>query len=214
MTSCLITGGAGFLGSHLAKALLERACRVRVLDNFSSATEDNLAPLASRIEVVPGDLNNLSLVRKAVRGVELVFHLAPPSGGRDRLEADRHFLDLGIMNVLIAARDSEVRRVVYASSLSVYGEGGPGLCSEGDPKKPISAYAFAKLTGELDCTTFSYQYGLETVCLRYANVFGPRQRISLPYAGGGSANPQGLAAGLAPFSPWGRASTARPDLRG
>jgi UDP-glucose 4-epimerase len=182
MTACLVTGGAGFLGSHLVNALAEHGDRVRVLDNFSSGKEGNLSLLVEPVEVIAGDLNNLALVRQATEGVDVVYHLAPPCGWRDKAEAEHGSADVGIMHVLIAARDSQVRRVVYASSLCVYGEATAGLRGEGDPKRPHSAYAQAKLTGELDCTTFTHQYGLETVCLRYANLYGPRQTSLLGYA--------------------------------
>jgi UDP-glucose 4-epimerase len=173
--------GAGFLGSHLTEALVGRAWRVRVLDDFSTGTRANLAPVAGHVEVVEADVRDLGPVRQAAAGVELIFHLAAPR--YDSWETGYpSTLALGTLNVLVAAREAQTRRVVFASSLCVYGLAEPGRRAEGDPKRPASAYAAAKLTGELDCTTFAHLYGLEAVCLRYANVFGPRPPAAAPYA--------------------------------
>src|SRR5262245_52956369 len=176
MAVCLVTGGAGFLGSHLVEALVEQGHTVRVLDNFTTGTPANLARVRDRITVVSGDLIDLPVVREVTRGAELIFHLAAPPyslyGHADPL-ATHQAGSTGTLHVLIAARDANVRRVVYASSATVYGH---------PPTQPLSPYAAAKLAGEHDCAAFTYLYGLDTVRLRYFNVFGPRQHVSSPYA--------------------------------
>src|SRR5262249_15619790 len=141
----------------------------------------NLGRVVERIEVVAGDLADLDLVREAADGAEVAFHLATPV--RPLMPpAAPDFVDDGILHLLIAARESQVRRVVYASSVCVYGEALDGPRREDDPASPVSAYAAAKLSGEQDCTAYTHLYGVETVRLRYGNVFGPRQTVSMPYA--------------------------------
>jgi UDP-glucose 4-epimerase len=185
MAVCLVTGGAGFIGSHLVDALLARGHAVRVLDNFSTGTVANLAQAMDRIELVLGDLTNLDLVRQAVQGVELLFHhAAPVAGAYSALDASaaHHAYMTGTRHVLIAAREAGVRRLVYASSSTVYGRSSLLPLNEESATGPVSPYAAAKLTGEQDCTAFTGIYGLETVRLRYFNVFGPRQSGSMPYS--------------------------------
>jgi UDP-glucose 4-epimerase len=185
MSVCLVTGGAGFIGSHLVDALLAHGHTVRVLDNFSTGTVANLAPSLERIELVLGDLINLDLVRRAMAGVELVFHhAAPVAGAYASLDAAaaHHAYVAGTRHVLIAAREAGARRLVYASSSTVYGRPSLLPLSEECATQPLSPYAAAKLTGEQDCTAFTGIYGLETVRLRYFNVFGPRQSGSMPYS--------------------------------
>jgi UDP-glucose 4-epimerase len=156
--------------------------RVRVLDNFSTGTPANLASVADQVEVIGADVGNLELVRQATQGVELIFHLAAPKYSTWVGSLETNVLAHGTSNVLAAARASQARRIVFASSLCVYGLAESGWRSEGGSRKPASAYAVAKLLGELDCITFAHLYGLEAVCLRFAHVYGPRRPASSPYA--------------------------------
>jgi UDP-glucose 4-epimerase len=178
MALCLVTGGAGFIGSHLVEALLARDHLVRVLDNFSTGDIVNLAHVESNIELINGDLTDLETVRAAMRDVELVFHQAAravgPRGTADPL-ATHAICATGTLHVLLAAREAGVRRVIYAASASAYGHAAQLPQRESDPTLPLSPVAAAKLAGEHYCATFSYLHGLETVRLRYFNVFGPRQ---------------------------------------
>jgi UDP-N-acetylglucosamine/UDP-N-acetyl-alpha-D-glucosaminouronate 4-epimerase len=181
----LVTGGAGFIGSNLVRALLERGDRVRVLDNFSSGRRGNLSEIADEIEVVEGDLRSYERVHTAVRGTEVVFHQGAlgsvPRSVQDPLTSTAVNVE-GTLNVLLAARDEGIRRVVAASSSSVYGDGGTFPRVESQPPNPISPYAVAKLAAERFCVSFSRVYGMETVALRYFNVFGPRQDPGSQYA--------------------------------
>ena len=185
MSSYLVTGGAGFIGSHIVDALLARGDRVRVLDNFSTGRRENLAHVAGDIELIEGDLRDRDAVCRAVRGMEYVLHQAAlpsvPRSIKDPLST--HEVNVtGTVNILTAAREAGVRRVVYASSSSVYGDT-PELPKREDmPPRPRSPYAVSKLAGEQYCRAFWYSYGLETVCLRYFNIFGPRQDPSSAYA--------------------------------
>ena len=181
----LVTGGAGFIGSHLVDALLARGDRVRVLDDFSTGSWDNLTDVRDRVEIIEGDITDPSTLRSAVRGVEVVFHQAAlasvPRSVANPMATHRVCVD-GTLQVLLAARDAKVRRVVYAASSSAYGNSARLPKGEGDPTAPLSPYAAAKLAGEQYCAAFSEVYGLETVRLRYFNVFGPRQTPDSPYA--------------------------------
>ncbi len=185
MADCLVTGGAGFIGSHLAEALLARGHRVRVLDNFSTGRRDNVAAWRGRVEVIEADLADRDAVRAAVRGAELVFHQAAlasvPRSVADPL-ATHQACATGTLHVLLAAREAGVRRVVYAASSSAYGNSARLPKRETDPTLPLSPYAVAKLAGEQYCAAFTQVHGLETVRLRYFNVFGPRQPPDSPYA--------------------------------
>jgi len=180
-----VTGGSGFIGSNLARALLARGDEVRVLDNFSTGNRDNLAGLEHDVELVEGDLRSYERVHAAVRGVEVVFHQGAlpsvPRSVQDPLTTTAVNVE-GTLNVLLAARDEAVRRVVNASSSSVYGNGGELPRSETQLPDPISPYAVAKLAAERFCTSFSRVYAMEIVSLRYFNVFGPRQDPLSQYA--------------------------------
>ena len=180
----LITGGAGFIGSNLVRVLLERGDSVRVLDNFSTGNRSNLVDLD--VEVVEGELRSYERVHNAVRGAEVVFHLGAlgsvPRSVQDPLTSSAVNVE-GTLNVLLAARDEGVRRVVYSSSSAVYGSSGQLPRTEAMPADPISPYGVAKLAAERYCVSFSRVYeSFESVVLRYFNVFGPRQSPLSQYA--------------------------------
>jgi len=184
MSKVLVTGGAGFIGSNLVRALLERGDDVRVLDNFSTGNRRNLAGLD--VEVVEGELRSYERVHNAVRGTEIVFHLGAlgsvPRSVQDPLTSSAVNVE-GTLNVLLAARDEGVRRVVFASSSSVYGNSQELPLRESMSPDPISPYGVAKLAAERYCVSFSRVYeSLESVVLRYFNVFGPRQDPTSQYA--------------------------------
>jgi UDP-glucose 4-epimerase len=178
MAFCLVTGGAGFIGSHLVEKLLEYGHKVRVLDNLSTGNPANLVNVQNEIEWLNGDVTDLAAVRTAVREVEYVFHeaaLTPvPVHATDTLAA-HHACATGTLHVLVAAREAQVRRVIYAASSSAYGNSAALPMDEQHATHPLSPAAVAKLTGEGYCGAFHHLYGLETVRLRYFNVFGPRQ---------------------------------------
>lgn len=181
----LVTGGAGFIGSHITQRLVAMGERVRVLDNFSFGKQENLRGLEDKVEVIFGDLLDQGVVRKAMEGVEVVFHQAAlrsvPFSVENPALVNRVNVE-GTVNVLVAARDAGVKRVVYASSSSVYGNGLVLPKSEQQIPSPISPYAVSKLTGEYYCKVFTELYGVETVSLRYFNVYGPRQDPNSQYA--------------------------------
>ena len=181
----LVTGGAGFIGSHLAETLVRQGERVRVLDNFSTGKPGNLEPFRKDAELLEGDLRSLDDCRKAVAGVDFVLHQAAlpsvPKSVADPLATNESNIT-GTLNLLVAARDAGVKRVVYASSSSAYGNA-PSLPKiETMKSEPLSPYAVQKHVGELYCRVFYELYGLETVALRYFNVFGPRQDPTSQYA--------------------------------
>jgi nucleoside-diphosphate-sugar epimerase len=181
----LVTGGAGFIGSNLTHSLADDGHWVRVLDNFSTGRRDNLDDLGGRVEVVEGDVADPGDAGSAATGVEVVYHLAAlPSVARsvaDPRASHRANVE-GTLNMLLAARHAGVRRLVYASSSSVYGDTPTLPKHEEMPVSPRSPYAAAKLAGEAYCRAFSQVYPLETVCLRFFNVFGPRQDPASQYA--------------------------------
>ena len=182
----LVTGGAGFIGSNLARGLLERGDDVRVLDNFSTGNRANLAGLAEDVELFEGELRSYERVHNAVRGCEVVFHLGAlgsvPRSVQDPLTSSAVNVE-GTLNVLLAARDEGIRRVVFASSSSIYGNQAELPLREAMAPDPISPYGVAKLAAERYCVSFTRVYeALETVVLRYFNVFGPRQDPRSQYA--------------------------------
>jgi len=185
-TLYLVTGGAGFIGSHIAEALVKRGDRVRVLDNLMTGKRENLAHLAGKLEFIEADIRDANAARQAMEGVSIVFHeAAVPSVPRSVAEPQlNHEANVnGTFNVLMAARDAGVKRVVFAASSSAYGDTEVLPKVETMMPNPLSPYAAAKLIGELYCQTFTRVYGLETVALRYFNVFGPRQDPTSPYSG-------------------------------
>jgi nucleoside-diphosphate-sugar epimerase len=184
MATVLVTGGAGFIGSNLVRALLQHGDDVRVLDNFSTGNRTNLEGLD--IEIVEGELRSYERVHNAVRGAEVVYHLGAlgsvPRSVQDPLTSSAVNVE-GTLNVLLAARDEGIRRVVFSSSASVYGSSRQMPTPEDSPSDPISPYGVAKLAAERYCVSFSRVYeSFETVVLRYFNVFGPRQSPFSQYA--------------------------------
>ena len=185
MRIALVTGGAGFIGSHLVERLLRDNWRVRVLDNFSTGTHANLEWARGEVELWEGDVRDAALCARAAVGAESVFHLAAiasvPSSVADPMTSHEVTLG-GTLNVLMAARDGGARRVVFSSSASIYGDADQSPTPESAPLRPQSPYASAKAASELYCRNFHELYGLETVVLRYFNVFGPRQGLHSGYA--------------------------------
>jgi UDP-glucose 4-epimerase len=186
MAKYLVTGAAGFIGSSLVRALLRRGDEVRGIDNLSTGNPDNLAEIADRIDFREVDILDLPAVRQACQGVDFVLHQAAipsvPKSVLDPLASNRANVD-GTVNVLVAARDAKVQRVLYAASSSAYGDTPTLPKVETMVPNPISPYAVAKLASELYMVSFFRCYGLETVCLRYFNIFGPRQDPSSEYSG-------------------------------
>jgi nucleoside-diphosphate-sugar epimerase len=182
----LVTGGAGFIGSNTVDELVRRGHSVVVLDDLSSGKEDNLAEIRSKITFVKGSITDLEAVQKAIHQAEYVIHLAArtsvPRSVKDPLETNRINVE-GTLNVLVAARDNKVKRVVLAASSSVYGETPTLPKTEAMSPQPISPYGVSKYVGELYAQTFGRCYGLESVSLRYFNIFGPRQDPDSPYSG-------------------------------
>jgi UDP-glucose 4-epimerase len=181
----LVTGGAGFIGSHIATALVERGGKVRVIDNLSTGRLANLAHIDSSIEFVRGDISNLDAVRAAVDGIDIIFHQAALASVPLSVEnplATHQACVTGTLNILHAAQQANVKRVVYAASSSLYGDQPTSCKREVDTPAPLSPYGVAKLAAEYYCQAFYHTYGLETVCLRYFNVFGPRQDPDSAYS--------------------------------
>jgi nucleoside-diphosphate-sugar epimerase len=185
MALYLVTGGAGFIGSHLSEELVRRGERVRVVDNLATGKRQNLAHIPL-VEFIEGDLADLGIARRAVDGVDFVLHQAAipsvPRSVQDPITSNRANIDASL-NVLIAARDARVTRVVYAGSSSAYGDAPVLPKVETMPAAPLSPYALQKLVAEQYCQMFTRLYGLEAVAIRYFNVFGPRQDPSSPYSG-------------------------------
>lgn len=181
----LVTGGAGFIGSHIVEALVRRGDAVRVLDNLSTGKEENLIAVRDRIEFLQGDLQNPSDIAQAVAGIDIVFHQAALRSVARSVDDPVTTNSVNVMGTLLlleSCRRANVKRMVYASSSSVYGDNQRYPQKEDLRPSPISPYAVSKLAGEHYCIVFSKTLGLETVSLRYFNVFGPRQRPESQYA--------------------------------
>jgi len=178
MAFYLITGGAGFIGSNLCKRLVEKGNRVRIIDNFSSGRLENIRPIINDIEVFKEDIRNLDALRVAVKGVDFILHHAAIASVQKSIKnpvvTNQTNIE-GMLNVLTTAKDEGVKRVIFASSSSVYGDREGALKKETMLPDPLSPYAATKLIAELYAKNFYYSYGLETVSLRYFNVFGPNQ---------------------------------------
>jgi nucleoside-diphosphate-sugar epimerase len=185
MASYLVTGGAGFIGSHLTEELVNRGHRVRVADNLVTGKRRNLEHIRG-VDFLEGDLADLAFAKTATDGMEFVLHQAAmasvPRSVKDPITSNRANID-ATLNVLVASRDAGVKRVVYAGSSSVYGDTPTLPKHEGMTPNPLSPYALQKLVGEEYCRMFTRLYGLETVTIRYFNVFGPRQDPGSPYSG-------------------------------
>jgi nucleoside-diphosphate-sugar epimerase len=186
MAKYLVTGAAGFIGSSLVRALLERGEKVRGIDNFSTGRRENLNDVIKQIDFREADILDLDAIHSACKGIDYVLHQAAipsvPKSVLDPIGSNQANTD-GTLNLLVAARDAKVRRVVYAASSSAYGDTPTLPKHEAMNPNPISPYAVAKLASELYMISFYRCYGLETVCLRYFNIFGPRQDPSSPYSG-------------------------------
>ena len=183
--TALVTGGAGFIGSHLAGRLLAEGWQVRVLDNFNSGEAVNLAPFSGDINLLRGDIRDMDACRRACEGVDSVFHMAALASvvGSIADPIGSHEVNLGgTLNMLTAARDAKVRRFVFSSSAAIYGNAEILPTQENQPYNPQSPYAAHKACGEFYCKNFNSLYGLEAVILRYFNVFGPRQSLNSGYA--------------------------------
>ncbi len=186
MTTYLVTGGAGFIGSHMVDALLKRGKQVRVLDNFFSGKRENLSAFREQIELIEGDARDTGDCGRAVEGVDAVIHLAAPHEVVRSVECpmEAHEVNVtGTLNMLLAARNAGVRKFVFASSSAIYGEN-PAMprLETMTPAPTASPYGVTKMTGEYYCRMFSSLYGLDTACVRYFNVYGPRQDADSTYA--------------------------------
>ena len=182
---CLVTGGAGFIGSHIAEALVKRGDVVRIFDNLSTGNKENFSTFADRVEFVQGDLRQTEDVARAVQDIDVVFHEAALRSVPRSVDDPGSANDInitGTLNLLMASRAAGVKRVVYASSSSVYGDNLKFPQTESMRTSPISPYAVSKLAGENYCAVYAKTFGLETVGLRYFNVFGPRQHPESQYA--------------------------------
>jgi UDP-glucose 4-epimerase len=185
MSKFLVTGGAGFIGSHIVEMLIEKKHFVRVLDNFSSGRKENLKRVMNKIDLIRGDICSQDICFKATRGMDFVLHQAALRSVPKSLENPKEYNEVninGILNMLKASLKNKVKRFVFASSSSIYGETDKFPEKEDFLPKLISPYALSKLSGEHYCKIFSYNYGLSTVSLRYFNVFGPRQAVDDEYA--------------------------------
>ncbi len=185
-TTVLVTGGAGFIGSNLADELIKQGAKVKILDNFVTGFQENLNEINGDFEFIEGDINNDSILKDAVQKVDIIFHEAAlpsvPRSVENPLETHQACVN-GTLNVLLKAKDAGVKRLIYAASSSAYGDQLTLPKIETMRPEPLSPYAAAKLMGEYYCQVFNDVYGLETICLRYFNVFGPRQNPSSMYSG-------------------------------
>ncbi|HLF54949.1 MAG TPA: SDR family oxidoreductase [Candidatus Nanoarchaeia archaeon] len=186
MAKVLVTGGAGFIGSHLVEELAAKGHQVTVFDNLTTGKQENLAAVKDKITFIKGDISDVNLLKKAFAKQEYVFHLAAIASVPFSVEhpLETHEINTtGTLKVLIAARDAKVKRVIYSSSAAVYGDEPTLPKTETSTLKPQTPYALTKLTGEQYTIMFSTLYGIETVALRYFNVYGPRQDPKSPYSG-------------------------------
>ncbi len=185
MEKYLITGGAGFIGSHITEELVKRGEEVRVLDNFLTGKKENLTPFIDGIELIEGDIRNYKMCQKAVEGIDYVLHQAAlpsvPRSVSDPITSNEINIT-GTLNMLVASQKAGIKSFVFASSSSVYGDDQRLPKKEGSEGNPLSPYALGKLTGEKYCQIFSGLHGFNTVCLRYFNIFGPRQDPFSQYA--------------------------------
>ncbi len=185
-TKCLVTGGAGFIGSNIADELIKNGAKVTILDNLVTGFRENLEEINGDFDFIEGDLNDDKSLIKSLEGVDVVFHQAAlpsvPRSVENPVETHQACVN-GTFNLLLKAKDQKVRRLIYAASSSAYGDQKTLPKVETMLPEPLSPYAAAKLMGEYYCQVFSRVYGLETVCLRYFNVFGPRQNPSSMYSG-------------------------------
>lgn len=185
MSKYLVTGGAGFIGSNIVEELVRRGESVRVLDNFSTGKRNNIEPFLNAIELIEGDVRSYHIVREAAEGMDFILHQAAlpsvPRSIRDPITSNEVNV-VGTLNILHAAKDANVKRVVFASSSSIYGETPELPKHEGMMLAPLSPYAVSKLAAEKYCSVFTKVYGLETAALRYFNVFGPRQDPTSQYS--------------------------------
>ncbi len=185
MPKYLVTGGAGFIGSNLVEELVRRGDEVRVLDNFSTGKRRNIEPFLGSIELIEGDIRSYHIVQEAVEGMDYILHQAAlpsvPRSIHDPITSDEVNV-VGTLNVLHAAKEAKIKRLVFASSSSIYGETPELPKHEGLMPSPLSPYAVSKLAAEKYCSVFTRVYGLETIALRYFNVFGPRQDPTSQYS--------------------------------
>jgi UDP-glucose 4-epimerase len=201
VATCLVTGGAGFIGSHLVESLVGAGHKVRVLDDLSTGKRQNLAAVSNQVELIEGSILDAPLVQNVVAGREWIFHLAAVPSVQRSVEdpvGSHEACASGTLQILNAARQAGVRRVVYAASSSAYGDTPGAVRTEDDPIAPLSPYAAAKLAGEHYCRCFTASYGLETARLRFFNIFGPRQDARSPYSGVIALFIAAMAAGKTP----------------
>ena len=201
MARCMVTGGAGFIGSHLCRRLVDEGHDVRVLDNLSSGRRENLAEIQDVVEFVEGDLCDEALLAEVIQGVDCVLHHAAVASVQTSVERplfEQEVNAVGTLRLLEAARRGEVRRVVFAASAAAYGNNPQVPKREEMPPEPESPYAISKVMGEYYARVYTQIYGLEVVCLRYFNVFGPRQDPSSPYSGVISIFAERMLQGTAP----------------
>ena len=204
MATVLVTGGAGFIGSNLTEALLKQGHRVRVLDNFSTGRKENLVfdKTYPMLETMEGDIRDPGVCRKAMQGIEVVFHEAAIPSVQQSVEDPSHSNAVnagGTLNILLAARDEGVKKLVYASSCAIYGDDPVLPKKEEMAPSPLSPYALQKYVGERYCQLFFQLYGLETLSLRYFNIFGPKQDPTSVYSGVIARFISALVEGTAPI---------------
>jgi len=185
MSMYLVTGGAGFIGSHIVEELIKRDEQVRVLDNFCEGKKENLADSINKIELIEGDIRDMDILHDCCKGVDFILHQAALKGVAQSVEDPVSYTQVnvgGTVNMLFAAHKAGVKKVIFASSSSIYGDAKEFPAKEDQLPRPISPYAASKLAGEFYCGVFSRVHGLDTVCLRYFNVFGTRQDPASEYA--------------------------------